>query len=36
LTSTIDSDGITRMKPRKSRKNQAKEPMTIAESVIVG
>ena len=36
FTSTIESDGMTRMKPRKSRKKNAKLPMTIIESVAEG
>ena len=36
FTSTMDSDGITRMKPRKRRKNHAKEPAMMVESVMVG
>ena len=36
LTSTTESDGITRMNPRNRRKNQAKLPMTIIVSVGLG
>jgi hypothetical protein len=32
----MDSDGNTRMKPRKRRKNQAKDPAMMVESVTVG
>jgi hypothetical protein len=36
LTSTIERDGSTRMKPRKRMKNQANDPMMIVVSVTVG